>query len=91
MPIYMNTKSTNVEVTRNGTENPLGLLRRFTKRVQGAGILPRVRGIRYHERELSHYKRKMKTLESIKRREDRSEQIKLGKINPDLPRVRGRR
>ncbi|MEN9621742.1 MAG: hypothetical protein RLZZ67_176, partial [Candidatus Parcubacteria bacterium] len=28
--------ATNVEVTRNGTENPLGLLRRFTKRVQGS-------------------------------------------------------
>ena len=78
--------ATNVEVTRNGTENPLGLLRRFTKRVQGSGILPRVRGERYYERTLSHYKRKMKTLESLKRREDRALQIKLGKINPDLPR-----
>ena len=87
----MTSVTTNVEVTRNGTENPLGLLRRFTKRVQGAGILPRVRSIRYHERTLSHYKRKMKTLEGIKRREDRNEQIKLGKINPDLPRGRGKR
>jgi ribosomal protein S21 len=78
--------ATNVEVTRNGTENPLGLLRRFTKRVQGSGILPRVRGERYYERTLSHYKRKMKTLEGIKRREDRVELIKQGKINPDLPR-----
>ncbi len=83
--------ATNVEVTRNGTENPLGLLRRFTKRVQGSGILPRVRGERYHERTLSHYKRKMKTLEGIKRREDRDEQIKLGKINPDAPRGKARR
>lgn len=83
--------ATNVEVTRNGTENPLGLLRRFTKRVQGSGILPRVRGERYHERTLSHYKRKMKTLESLKRREKRAEDIKLGKINPDLPRGRGKR
>ena len=86
----MTTVTTNVEVVRNGTENPLGLLRRFTKRVQGAGILPRVRGIRYHARTLSSYKRKMKTLEGIKRREDRNEQIKLGKINPDLPRGKKR-
>ncbi|HVU06360.1 MAG TPA: hypothetical protein VHE10_01000 [Candidatus Paceibacterota bacterium] len=83
--------ATNVEIVRNGTENPLGLLRRFTKRVQGSGVLPRVRGIRYHERTLSSYKRKMKTLEGIKRREDRAEQIKLGKINPDLPRGKGKR
>lgn len=91
MLVYMAHMTTNVEVTRNGTENPLGLLRRFTKRVQGAGILPRVRGIRYHERTLSDYKRKMKTLEGIKRREERAELIKQGKINPDLPRGRGRR
>jgi ribosomal protein S21 len=78
--------ATNVEVTRNGTENPLGLLRRFTKRVQGSGILPRIRNERYYERTLSHYKRKMKTLESLKRREDRAELIKLGKINPDAGR-----
>lgn len=83
--------ATNVEVVRNGTENPLGLLRRFTKRVQGSGILPRVRGERYHERTLSHYKRKMKTLESLKRRANREELIKQGKINPDLPRGRGKR
>ncbi|HEY9480735.1 MAG TPA: hypothetical protein VIR98_00710 [Candidatus Paceibacterota bacterium] len=82
--------ATNVEVQRNGTENPLGLLRRFTKRVQGSGILPRVRGLRYHDRILSHYKNKMKTLEAIKRREERAELIKQGKINPDLPRNRRR-
>jgi hypothetical protein len=82
--------ATNVEVVRNGTENPLGLLRRFTKRVQGAGIMPRVRGLRYHERTLSHYKNKMKTLEGIKRREERAELIKQGKINPDLPRNKRR-
>jgi ribosomal protein S21 len=83
--------ATNIEVVRNGTENPLGVLRRFTKRVQGAGILPRVRGIRYHERTLSHYKNKMHALEGIKRRADRAELIKQGKINPDLPRGRGRK
>ncbi len=83
--------ATNIEVVRNGTENPLGVLRRFTKRVQGAGILPRVRGIRYHERTLSHYKNKVKALEGIKRREERAELIKQGKINPDLPRGRGRK
>lgn len=80
----------NVEVTRNSTENPLSLLRRFTKRTQGSGIMPRVRGIRYHSRTLSHYKTKMKTLEGISRRADRDEQIKLGKINPDAPRTRKR-
>lgn len=70
----------NVEVSKNGTENSMGILRRFTKRVQGAGILPRVRSLRYNKRSLSHYKTKMKTLKSIKRKIEVLELIKLGKI-----------
>jgi hypothetical protein len=75
---------TNVEVSRNPNENNLSILRRFTKRVQGAGILPRVRGIRYASRVLSPYKVKMKTLEGIKRKENIKELIKLGKM-PEKP------
>jgi len=75
---------TNVEVSRNPNENNLSVLRRFTKRVQGAGILPRVRGIRYASRVLSPYKVKMKTLEGIKRKENIKELIKLGKM-PEKP------
>jgi ribosomal protein S21 len=70
----------NVEITRNPNENSLNTLRRFTKKVQGAGILPRVRSLRYSERELSHYKTKMKTLASIKRKTEIAELIKLGKM-----------
>ncbi len=72
--------ATNVEVSRNGTENSMGVLRRFTKRVQGAGILPRVRSLRYNQRILSSYKTKMKTLKSIKRKGEIQELIKLGKM-----------
>jgi ribosomal protein S21 len=70
----------NVEITRNPNENALNTLRRFTKKVQGAGILPRVRSLRYNERELSHYKTKMKTLGSIKKKAEIAELIKLGKM-----------
>lgn len=70
----------NAEVTRNGTENALGILRRFTKKVQGAGILPRVRSLRYNQRDLSSYKTKMKTLKSIKRKAEVMELIKMGKM-----------
>jgi hypothetical protein len=61
-------------------ENALGVLRRFTKKVQGAGILPRVRSLRYNERQLSSYKTKMKTLKSIRRKTEIQELIKLGKM-----------
>jgi ribosomal protein S21 len=70
----------NVEVTKNNNENNTAVLRRFTKRVQGAGILPRVRGIRYSSRLLSSYKTKMKTLKTLKKREEIAKLIKLGKM-----------
>ena len=70
----------NVEVTRNATENSMGVLRRFTKKVQGAGILPRVRSLRYNNRVLSHYKTKQKTLKVIRRKIEIQELIKLGKM-----------
>lgn len=70
----------NIEVEKNNNENNLSLLRRFTKRVQGAGILPRVRSIRYKARKLSVYKTKMKTLKSIKRKKEVEELIKMGKF-----------
>ncbi len=70
----------NVEIIRNGTENSMGTLRRFTKKVQGAGILPRVRSLRYNQRGLSHYKTKMKTLKSINRKAEIMELIKMGKM-----------
>jgi hypothetical protein len=70
----------NIEIKRNGTENSIGVLRRFTKKVQGSGILPRVRSLRYNQRDLSHYKTKMKTLKSIKRKTEILELIKMGKM-----------
>lgn len=72
--------SINAEVIKNNNENNLAILRRFTKRVQGSGVLPRVRSLRYATRKLSPYVKQKKTLKAIARREDIQEQIKLGKI-----------
>ena len=52
----------NTEVIKAGNENSLNLIRRFTKRVQGSGVLPRVRSIRYATRKPSSYVKKKKTL-----------------------------
>ena len=71
----------NVEVTKTGNENNLNLIRRFTKRVQGSGVLPRVRSIRYSARKASEYVKKKKTLKVLKRRENVAELIKLGKMS----------
>jgi hypothetical protein len=68
----------NAEVTRTNNENNLNLIRRFTKRVQGAGILPRVRNA---SRKLSSYVVKKKALKSLRRREEVAELIKMGKMS----------
>jgi len=72
--------ATNVEVAQKNNENSLSILRRFTKRVQGAGILPRVRGIRYHDRNRSEYIQKKMRLKSLRKKEDIEKLIKLGRM-----------
>ena len=71
----------NAEVVKTGNENNLNLIRRFTKKVQGAGILPRVRSIRYSSRKMSEYVKKKKTLKVLRRREEVAELIKMGKMS----------
>jgi hypothetical protein len=75
----------NVEVTRNAGENAMGVIRRFTRKVQGSGVIPRVRSLRSNTRVQSHYKVKMRALTMIKRREHMAELVKLGKapIKPE--------
>ena len=81
--------ATNAEVSRNDGESTINLIRRFSKRVQGAGVINRIRGGRYHERPKSRFVTRKKALKTIKRREEIQELIKLGKM-VEAPR-RGRR
>lgn len=71
----------NIEVQKGPNENNLGVLRRFTKRVQAAGILPRVRSKRYSQRDQSENVKKAKTVAFLKKKELTNELIKLGKMN----------
>ena len=80
--------ATNIEVEKNSSESNASVLRRFTKKVQGSGVLPRVRSIRYSGRKLSHYKTKMKTLKTLARRAATAELIKLGKAPIETKRRR---
>jgi hypothetical protein len=73
--------ATNVEITKGGKDNNVNLIKKFTRRVQEAGIIPRVKSLRYAERNMSAYVKKTKRLKSIRNREIKEEQIKLGKIS----------
>jgi hypothetical protein len=70
----------NVEITRTGSENALSVLRKFTKRVQNSGVLPRVRGLRYSDRVQSPFKVKRSKLEFLAHAEKMNELAKLGKL-----------
>lgn len=71
-----------VAVEKNGTESPTNLIRRFTKRVQGSGVLTRVRSLRYHTRDLSAFARKKRALAVIERKAEFANLEKLGKALP---------
>lgn len=70
----------NVSVQKHGTENATALIRRFTKRVQGAGIIRRVKGARYTDRPQSKLRRKKLAVRKIARREEYSEKERMGLI-----------
>ena len=72
--------SVNVEVAKNNNENAISLIRRFTKRVQGSGIIPRVRSIRYNQRKASPFKMKKSALVVLAKRKEYELLEKLGKL-----------
>ena len=70
----------NLEIEKNSNESNASMLRRFTKKVQGSGVLPRIRSIRYSKRKLSPYKVKMQRLSSIALKAGIEELIRMGKM-----------
>lgn len=81
----------NAEVSKNENETPVNLIRRFSKRVQGAGLIQEMRGRRYHSRDKSRLVRRKHTLKVIKRRAEVAELIKMGKMLERAPRGGRRR
>lgn len=80
----------NVEITRNANENNISALRRFSRKVQGSGIIPRMRSKRYSGRVQSSYKVKKMALKRIVKRAAFEQLVKLGKA-PVKTRGRGRK
>lgn len=72
--------ATNAEVSKNEGESAINLIRRFSKRVQGAGVIPRVRSGRYYTRAKSKAVVRKGALKRLSRREEVAELIKLGKM-----------
>lgn len=70
----------NAEVQRTGSENVLATIRKFSRRVQGTGLIKTVRKRRYYARDASKIVKKKHALKLIKRREEYFQAVKEGKI-----------
>lgn len=81
----------NVSVEKTGNENSMSLVRRFSRRVLGAGIIRRVKDNRYRKRELSKSKRRQAALRRVGRREKNAELERLGLIEPKTARGQAKR
>ena len=78
----------NVTVKSKGEkENANNLVRRFSKRVNGSGILRRVRSIRFDKRKPSRNMRNKQKVSALKKAKYVDRMIKLGKL-PDRRRNR---
>jgi len=72
--------ATNVQIEKNNNESSANVIRRFTKRVQGSGIIPRMRKNRYFARPKSGNVQKTTRLEKLEKKAVYEMQLKLGKI-----------
>lgn len=72
--------ATNVQVEKNNSESSANVIRRFTKRMQGSGIVQRMRGERYHARTKSENVRKTTRLKKLDKKAEYDRLLKLGKI-----------
>jgi hypothetical protein len=69
-----------IEVQREPNESNASLIRRFSKRVSGAAIVPMVKKLKFHERELSPLKKKRSALKRLARQAEYRQLKKLGKL-----------
>jgi ribosomal protein S21 len=70
----------NVQVEKNNNESSANVIRRFTKRVQGAGIVQKVRSTRYYTRVKSENVQRMAKLKKLAKKETYEKLLKLGKV-----------
>jgi len=77
----------NVEVQRHGNENIGGLMRRYSRKMQSAGIVRHMRSLRYFKRATSAAHQKKDALTRIERT---AKYTKLYKEGREMPNKRRR-
>ena len=82
---------TTIDIKKNANENNASLLRRFTRRVQESGTIPKMKSLRYSERPKSKLSLKKNALKKLARRNEVEKLKKLGKfVEKKKGRGRGR-
>ncbi len=76
----------NAEINHNEGESALSVIRRFSKRVLGTGLIQEMRTRRYRVRKQSSAVQKKHALQVITRRAEVRELIDLGKMPEVAPR-----
>ncbi len=72
--------SINVEVSKTGSETALATIRKFSRKVQGTGLVKTVRKQRYYARSASKTVKKKHALKLLKRRAEYRQLVKEGKV-----------
>jgi ribosomal protein S21 len=78
--------ATNVLVKVKGNENTTNLLRRFSRKVNSAGIISRTKSLKYHTRDVSKNVRKKQKVRALQKTDIVIKLVKLGKL-PDKRRI----
>jgi ribosomal protein S21 len=78
--------SINAEVTKSGSESALSVIRKFSRKVQGTGLVKNSRKNRYYERQKSKTVQKKRALKLLKRRAEFQQAVKDGKVQEREPR-----
>lgn len=76
--------SINAEVVKTGTENSLSVIRKFTRKMQGTGIVQNSRKKRYFSRAMSEAVKKKKALKRIARSTKYQQLLKEGKVQEEV-------
>ena len=72
--------ATNVQVEKHTNESSANVIRRFTKRMQNAGIVRRMRDNRFYTRTKSSNVRKEARLKKLAKKEAYERDYKMGKV-----------
>jgi len=77
--ILLATMALNANIVKKEKENSLGVLKRFSQKVRGAGVVQKLKSKKFEERKKSAHFVKEKALRRIERRSEAQLAYKLGK------------